>query len=150
MLNEYTFAICLNVKIWTISFAMKSYNVGVIEVTMGFRRFYAESVLVKKEGRAVSVPVARTFSSRLRGLMGRASLGEEEGLFLSNCSRVHCCFMRFPIDVLYLDSNLRGIEVETLFPWQLGKRVKGTCHVLEMPAGYFDGIVPSSVQLIEK
>ena len=129
---------------------MKSYNVGIIEVTMGFRRFYAESVLVKKEGRAVSVPVARTFSSRLRGLMGRASLGEEEGLFLSNCSRVHCCFMRFPIDVLYLDSNLRGIEVETLFPWQLGKRVKGTCHVLEMPAGFFGGVTPSSIQLIEK
>ena len=117
---------------------------------MGFRRFYAESVLVKKDGRVVSVPVARTYFSRLRGLMGRASLGEEEGLFLAECSRVHCCFMRFPIDVLYLDSNLRGIEVETLLPWQLGKRVKGTCHVLEMPAGYFDGIVPSSVQLIEK
>ena len=129
---------------------MKSYNVGVMEVIMGSRRFYAESVLVKKEGRVVSVPVARTFSSRLRGLMGRASLGEEEGLFLAECSRVHCCFMRFPIDVLYLDSNLRGIEVETLLPWQLGKKVKGTCHVLEMPAGYFDGIVPSSIQLIEK
>lgn len=137
-------------KITTISFVTTSYIEGVIEVIMNSRRFYAESVYVKKEGRVVSVPVARTFSSRLRGLMGRASLGEEEGLFLANCSRVHCCFMRFPIDVLYLDSNLRGIEVETLFPWQLGKRVKGACHVLEMPAGYFDGIVPSSVQLIEK
>lgn len=137
-------------KITNISFVTTSYDVDVIEVIMDSRRSYAKSVLVKKEGRAVSVPVARTFSSRLRGLMGRASLGEEEGLFLSNCSRVHCCFMRFPIDVLYLDSNLRGIEVETLFPWQLGKRVKGTCHVLEMPAGYFDGIVPNSVQLIEK
>lgn len=129
---------------------MKSYNVGVIEVIMGSRRFYVKSVLVKKEGGAVSVPVARTFSSRLRGLMGRASLGEEEGLFLAKCSRVHCCFMRFPIDVLYVGCDLRGIEVETLEPWQLGKRVKGACHVLEMPAGYFDGIVPSSVQLIEK
>ena len=137
-------------KITNISFVTTSYDVDVIEVIMDSRRSYAKSVLVKKEGRAVSVPVARTFSSRLRGLMGRASLGEEEGLFLSNCSRVHCCFMRFSIDVLYLDSNLRGIEVETLFPWQLGKIVKGTCHVLEMPAGYFDGIVPSSVQLIEK
>ena len=117
---------------------------------MGFRRFYAESVLVKKDGKVVSVPVARTFSSRLRGLMGKASLGEEEGLFLAECSRVHCCFMRFPIDVLYVGCDLRGIEVETLEPWQLGKRVKGACHVLEMPAGYFDGIVPSSVQLIEK
>ena len=129
---------------------MTSYSGGVIEVIMGSRRSYAESVLVKKEGRVVSVPVARTFSSRLRGLMGRASLGEEEGLFLARCSRVHCCFMRFPIDVLYLDSNLRGIEVETLGPWRMGKKVKGACHVLEMPAGYFDGIVPSSVQLIEK
>ena len=117
---------------------------------MGFRRFYAESVLVKKDGRVVSVPVARTYFSRLRGLMGRASLGEEEGLFLAKCSRVHCCFMRFPIDVLYLDSNLRGIEVETLPPWRLGKKVKGTCHVLEMPAGFFGGVTPSSIQLIEK
>ena len=137
-------------KITTISFVTTSYIEGVIEVIMDSRRSYAKSVYVKKEGRVVSVPVARTFSSRLRGLMGRASLGEEEGLFLAKCSRVHCCFMRFPIDVLYLDSNLRGIEVETLFPWQLGKRVKGACHVLEMSAGYFDGIVPSSVQLIEK
>ena len=137
-------------KITTISFAMKSYNVGVMEVIMGSRRFYAESVLVKKDGRVVSVPVARTYFSRLRGLMGKASLGEEEGLFLAECSRVHCCFMRFPIDVLYVGCDLRGIEVETLEPWQLGKRVKGACHVLEMPAGYFDGIVPSSVQLIEK
>ena len=117
---------------------------------MDSRRSYAKSVYVKKEGRVISVPAARTFSSRLRGLMGRASLGEEEGLFLSNCSRVHCCFMRFPIDVLYVDCDLRGIEVETLEPWQLGKRVKGARHVLEMPAGYFDGVVPSSVQLIEK
>ena len=117
---------------------------------MGSRRFYAESVLVKKDGRVVSVPVARTYFSRLRGLMGKASLGEEEGLFLAECSRVHCCFMRFPIDVLYVGCDLRGIEVETLEPWQLGKRVKGARHVLEMPAGYFDGIVPSSVQLIEK
>ena len=137
-------------KITTISFAMKSYNVGVMEVIMGSRRFYAESVLVKKDGRVVSVPVARTYFSRLRGLMGKASLGEEEGLFLAECSRVHCCFMRFPIDVLYVGCDLRGIEVETLEPWQLGKRVKGARHVLEMPAGYFDGIVPSSVQLIEK
>ena len=137
-------------KITTISFAMKSYNVGVMEVIMGSRRFYAESVLVKKDGRVVSVPVARTYFSRLRGLMGKASLGEEEGLFLAECSRVHCCFMRFPIDVLYVVCDLRGIEVETLEPWQLGKRVKGARHVLEMPAGYFDGIVPSSVQLIEK
>ena len=137
-------------KITNISFVTTSYDVDVIVVIMDSRRSYAKSVLVKKEGRAVSVPVARTFSSRLCGLMGRPSLGEEEGLFLAKCSRVHCCFMRFPIDVLYLDSNLRGIEVETLFPWQLGKRVKGACHVLEMSAGYFDGIVPSSVQLIEK
>ena len=86
-------------KITNISFVTTSYDVDVIEVTMGFRRFCAESVLVKKDGRVVSVPVARTFSSRLRGLMGRASLGEEEGLFLAKCSRVHCCFMRFPIDV---------------------------------------------------
>lgn len=117
---------------------------------MGSRRSNAKSVLVKKEGGVVSVPVARTFSSRLRGLMGRASLGEEEGLFLAKCSRVHCCFMRFPIDVLYVGCDLRGIEVETLEPWHLGKKVKGARHVLEMPAGYFDGVAPSSVQLIEK
>lgn len=94
------------------------------------------------------VPAADTFASRFWGLMRVDSLGEEDGLLLLDCPRVHCCFMSYPIDVLYLDADLRGIEVETLAPWRLGKKVKGACHVLEMRAGFFDGMSPSSIRVI--
>lgn len=93
------------------------------------------------------VPIAGTFATRLRGLMGKKSLDESEGLFLADCARVHTCFMRFPIDVLYLDSDLRGIEVETIPPWRFGKKVKEARHTLEMPAGLLVHLEPSSIKL---
>lgn len=94
------------------------------------------------------VPVADTFASRFWGLMRTNSLGEKEGLLLFDCPRVHCCFMKYPIDVLYLDADLRGLAVETLAPWRFGRKVKGARHVLEMRAGFFDGMTPSSIRVI--
>ncbi len=112
-------------------------------------RIRAGSMLVTNEGEVdACIPVANTFTSRFWGLMGKPPLGEKDGLFLADCARVHTCFMRYPIDVLYLGPDLKGIEVETLAPWRLGRKVKGARHVLEMSAGFFDGVSPSSVKLV--
>ncbi len=111
------------------------------------RNVISSADVVRSGAVVACVPVACTFGTRLRGLMGRSSLGEGEGLLLVDCPQVHTCFMRFPIDVLYLGSDMRGIEVETLTPWRLGGRVEGARHVLEMPAGFFDGIEPGSIRV---
>lgn len=60
------------------------------------------------------------FADRLRGLMFRTSLAEGEGLYIPRCSAIHTCFMRMPIDVVFLDSD--GVIVALfprLSPWKL-------------------------------
>jgi len=52
---------------------------------------------------AGQVEVADSFGTRFRGLMGRASLLPGGGLWLTGTSNIHMFFMRFPIDLVYLD-----------------------------------------------
>ena len=81
------------------------------------------------------VKAADTFIKRLLGLMGAENLSEQEGLFLENCSSIHCFFMKTTIDAVYLSKDLKVLEIETLRPWSIGKRVKGASHVLELAEG---------------
>jgi uncharacterized protein len=72
---------------------------------------------------------------RMRGLLGRDSLGAGEGLLLQPAPSIHTAFMRFPIDVVFLDSESIVVRVvETLAPWRAasGPRARS---VLELAAG---------------
>ena len=104
------------------------------------------------------VTVARSFWGRFRGLMGRASLADDEGLYLASNS-IHMLFMRFPIDALFLsapdtDGVRRVVGVRpTLRPWSgLVMPVKGAQGVVELPAGAIEraGLsVGDAVRLVE-
>jgi uncharacterized membrane protein (UPF0127 family) len=79
--------------------------------------------------------LADNFVSRLRGLLGHRELRSGEGILLSPSSSIHTCFMRFPIDAVFLDRGLRVVGVsEHVRPWKLAGR-KGASRVLELPAG---------------
>lgn len=57
---------------------------------------------------------------RMRGLLGRRSLPSGEGLLLTPAPSVHTAFMRFPIDLVFLDRNLEVVRVvERLRPWRM-------------------------------
>ena len=88
------------------------------------------------------VSVADTFFPRLRGLMFRKALPPGEGLLLKNCSAIHCFFMRFPIDVVYLDDRMQVVATETVKPWHPGKIFPGVKHVLELGAGTARNLSP--------
>ena len=79
--------------------------------------------------------VAATPLTRMRGLLGRSSLPSGQGILLRPAASVHTFFMRFPIDVVFLDGELRVVEIAAdLRPWRAaGKR--GARAVLELPAG---------------
>ena len=81
------------------------------------------------------VKIADTFMTRFFGLMPKKSLQDGEGLFLQRCSSIHCFFMKFPIDVIYLDKNKTVLAIETVRPWRIGGIHKGTRHVLELKEG---------------
>jgi hypothetical protein len=87
------------------------------------------------------VIAGRSFVQRFRGLMGRAALAEDEGLYLETAS-IHMMFMRFPIDALFLarpeEAGVRaavGVR-PNLPPWRgLVLPVRGAQSVIELPAG---------------
>lgn len=84
---------------------------------------------------AQDVRFARGVWSRFRGLMGRKSLPEGQGLLLEPCSSIHCMFMRFPIDVLFLDRDNRVLKVAAdVKPWHAAMG-RGARSALEVAAG---------------
>jgi uncharacterized protein len=79
--------------------------------------------------------VAASPSSRLRGLLGRAGLGREEGLLLRPASSIHTWFMRFPIDAVFVGEDGTVIRIAgDLRPWRAAGR-RGARAVLELAAG---------------
>lgn len=83
---------------------------------------------------------ADSFGRRLRGLMFRSGLGQGEGLLIEPCKSVHTHFMRFPIDVLFLDRERRVVHfIPAMAPWKTSPLIKGAHAVLEVTAGAAEG-----------
>jgi uncharacterized membrane protein (UPF0127 family) len=59
----------------------------------------------------LNVEVARSFSQRLVGLLGRRSLSTDSGLLITPCNNIHTAFMRFAIDVVFIDENAKVVAV---------------------------------------
>jgi uncharacterized membrane protein (UPF0127 family) len=79
--------------------------------------------------------VAETPFMRLRGLLGRSRLMSGDGLLIRPTSAIHTCFMRFPIDAVFLDRDLVVLRVVSdLRPWRVAAR-RGARSVLELAAG---------------
>jgi len=71
----------------------------------------------------------------MRGLLGRAELPRGEGILLRPAGSVHTFFMRFPIDVVFLDREQVVVGIESdLAPWRTAGR-KGAKAVLELASG---------------
>lgn len=74
--------------------------------------------------------------SRMRGLLGRGALAPSEGLWISPCSSIHMFFMRFAIDVVFIDEKFQVVRVhEALRPWRWARGGKFAHSVLELPPG---------------
>src|SRR6476661_2516738 len=72
---------------------------------------------------------------RMRGLIGRRGLPAGEGMLLRPAPSIHTAFMRFPIDALFLDRELRVLDIrESLPPWRVASEHRARA-VLELPAG---------------
>lgn len=85
---------------------------------------------------ATSVQEAANPWTRMVGLLGRATLAPGEGVYLRPCGALHTWFMRFAIDVLYLDTELRVVKaVPALRPFRLSSGGRRAGSTLELPTG---------------
>ena len=99
-----------------------------------------------------SVEVADTSEKRRNGLLKHTSLEPGSGLWIVPCESVHTFFMKFPIDLVYLDKQQRVRKVRHAVPaWRLSACL--TAHsILEFPAGTArqTGTLPGDELSIEK
>jgi uncharacterized protein len=86
---------------------------------------------------ADSVKITGSFAGRLRGLMFSHSFPVEYGaLIVTPCNSVHTMFMRYPIDVLFVDRSWRVLHCcHMLIPWRISRIVRGASAAVELPAG---------------
>lgn len=86
---------------------------------------------------ATNLSEARSFFARGRGLMGRREFPAGSALLIDPCSSIHMFFMRFPIDVLYMDREDRVVRVQqSIKPWRIGPLfTRGAKYVIELPCG---------------
>ncbi len=96
-------------------------------------------MLVNQSNQAVlaeNVEIADAFWRRFLGLMGRSKLGQGQGLLLKPCNSVHTCFMRFSIDVIFLNPAWQIVHIETeLAPYKISKIIREAVQVIELPSG---------------
>ncbi len=92
---------------------------------------------------------ADTFWSRLKGLMFLPALPPGQALLLEPCPQIHTCFMRFAIDVVFLDHHNRAVAVlEHFKPWRVSHFYSRCRRTLELPAGTLNGRVQPGDELI--
>jgi uncharacterized protein len=88
---------------------------------------------------AADISVAASLPTRIKGLLGRDSLPTGEGLLIRPCKGIHTFFMKFPIDVVFLDKSNRILKSFSRLPPNRITPIYLKAHsVLELPAGTLD------------
>ena len=81
------------------------------------------------------VEIAGSNVKRSKGLLGRKGLEPGEGMWIVPCEAIHTFFMRFPIDLIYLDKKSRVRKIRSAVPaWRISACLSAH-SVLELPVG---------------
>ena len=102
------------------------------------------ATLRKEDGTVVCARCALAVNpwTRFRGLMGRDALAPDEGMLFRPAGSIHMFFMRFAIDAVFCDRELRVLKVErSLAPWKTAG-ARGARVVIELAAGAASSIEP--------
>jgi uncharacterized protein len=79
--------------------------------------------------------IANTPETRNRGLLRHTSLEPGDGLWIAPTQAVHMFFMKFALDLVYLDRQKKVVKVRhNVKPWRISAALKAH-SVLELPVG---------------
>ncbi len=85
---------------------------------------------------AEEVMVADTPFSRMKGLLGNKEFSKGKAVLIRPCNSIHTFFMRFPIDVLFVDRGNRIIKaISTIKPFRLTPIYLKANFTVELPSG---------------
>jgi uncharacterized membrane protein (UPF0127 family) len=87
--------------------------------------------------------------SRFVGLMGRSALAPDEGMLFTRTGSIHMFFMRFPIDAVFCDADMRVLKVVPgLKPWRTAA-ARGAKTTIELAPGAAAGLAPGDRLVLE-
>ena len=75
------------------------------------------------------------FFERMRGMDGMREVSPAFAMVFRRCGRIQCKAMKVPIDVVHLDADGRVLAACTVYPGQMGPKVKGCKTCVEMAEG---------------
>lgn len=80
--------------------------------------------------------MAENFFSRSVGLLARKSLSEDEALIIKPCCSIHTFFMKFPIDVIFVNRKNKIVALHQNVPANIILPIYFSSHyVIELGAG---------------
>ena len=83
-----------------------------------------------------NISLADSFFSRMKGLLGRSTLATGEGLIITSCKSIHMVFMKFAIDVIFIDRDDKVVGVvNRIKPYQFSPVFFNANRAIELPAG---------------
>lgn len=83
-----------------------------------------------------NIEIADNFFTRLRGLMFRKELTENQGLLIYPCNSIHMFCMNFPLDILFVNKQDEIIDyLENFEINKVSKIYPSSKYVVELPAG---------------
>lgn len=113
---------------------MKEHSRRTVELTTTQARLKILN-LTRGTELASRAEAATSAAARNKGLLGRAALAPGEGMWIAPCSSVHTFFMKFPIDLVYLDRKKRVKKVRShVVPWRISACFMAA-SILELPSG---------------
>ncbi len=84
---------------------------------------------------ADAADLAGSSETRREGLLKRAGLAPGEGLWIVPCEAVHCFFMKFTIDVVFINKAKKVVKIRpSLKPWRIAGALRAH-SVIELPEG---------------
>lgn len=93
----------------------------------------------KNEVLADNATLADTAASRLVGLLNRDSISPGEGLVITQCRSIHMFFMKFAIDVIFIDRSNKAIGlVPRIKPFQMSPYFLWANAAIELPEGVIE------------
>lgn len=119
----------------------------------GPQRLRGTAFRLRRGGEVLGERVLRTASlaGRMRGLLGSDAV-PGDGLLLDPAGSIHTCFMRIPIDVVFLGRGDRVLAARApVPPWRLCFAPRGTRRVLETACGFVarHGIMAGDILMFE-
>lgn len=91
-------------------------------------------IVIAKEAK-----LADSFFARLKGLMFVDKMDGFDALIIEPCNSIHNCFVRFPIDVIFLNRNNEIVKlIKNFKPWRFSFIYPRAVKVVELPVGMID------------